>query len=284
MVWRARMMPGARLAFAGLLLGASACADDAAGGASGTASSSSGGASSSTATTGSSGPGATSIATGADTTAGVSATVGTTTVDGSSSGSPTTDVTASAGSTDTSAGSSSGVGSSSGSSGGAGSSGGSPGCGDGAIAPGEQCDGADLQGFDCVSLGLGPGVLACDPVACTFDTGNCGPVAGNCGNAAIDPGEQCDGADLQGFDCASLGLGGGTLTCNPAACVFDVSMCGGVGNCGNGAVDPGEQCDGADLQAFDCVALGFFGGALGCDPITCTFDTSMCLGGGGTSG
>lgn len=47
------------------------------------------------------------------------------------------------------------------------------GCGDGVVSPGEQCDGADLQGFDCASLGLGTGSLGCDPVMCTFDTQMC---------------------------------------------------------------------------------------------------------------
>jgi cysteine-rich repeat protein len=101
----------------------------------------------------------------------------------------------------------------------------------------------------------------------------------------VQPGEQCDGADLQGFDCVSLGLGPGVLTCDPIACTFDVSMCGpGVGNCGDGIIQPGEQCDGADLQGFDCASLGLGGGVLACDPITCTFDTSMCMPAGGTSG
>jgi hypothetical protein len=47
--------------------------------------------------------------------------------------------------------------------------------------------------------------------------------------------------------------------------------------CGNGDVDAGEQCDGSDLQGFDCASLGLGGGTLECDPITCTFDTSMCV-------
>jgi hypothetical protein len=47
--------------------------------------------------------------------------------------------------------------------------------------------------------------------------------------------------------------------------------------CGDGAVQPGEQCDGNDLQGFDCASLGLGGGDLQCDPITCSFDTSMCV-------
>lgn len=58
------------------------------------------------------------------------------------------------------------------------------------------------------------------------------------------------------------------------------------GGCGNGEVDPNEQCDGANLNGFTCESLGNAGGTLGCDPVTCTFDTSMCMGNGsgGTSG
>ncbi len=56
-----------------------------------------------------------------------------------------------------------------------------PGCGDGVISAGEQCDGADLQGFDCSSLGLNGGTLSCDPVTCTFDTSMCASSTGGTG-------------------------------------------------------------------------------------------------------
>lgn len=60
---------------------------------------------------------------------------------------------------------------------------------------------------------------------------------------------------------------------------------GGMAGCGNGKIDPNEQCDGANLNGFTCESLGNAGGTLACDPVTCTFDTSMCDGGGGgTSG
>ena len=58
----------------------------------------------------------------------------------------------------------------------------------------------------------------------------------------------------------------------------------GGGMCGNGAIDAGEQCDGADLQGFDCASLGLNSGTLACDARMCTFDTSMCEAGSGTSG
>jgi len=45
-----------------------------------------------------------------------------------------------------------------------------------------------------------------------------------CGNGLIDEGEQCDGQNLGGETCRSLGEGDGELKCGPA-CLFDVSMC-----------------------------------------------------------
>ena len=51
--------------------------------------------------------------------------------------------------------------------------------------------------------------------------------------------------------------------------------------CGNGIIDGKEQCDGTDLNDFTCEALGNAGGVLQCDPVTCTFDTQLCDGGGG---
>lgn len=98
-----------------------------------------------------------------------------------------------------------------------------PDCGDGLVQPGEQCDQIDLQGFNCGSLGLGSGVLACS-LECTFDTSGCTDVAG-CGDGVVAPGEQCDGADLQGLSCTDLGLGVGALGCDPVQCTFDTSGC-----------------------------------------------------------
>jgi subtilisin-like proprotein convertase family protein len=48
-------------------------------------------------------------------------------------------------------------------------------CGDGNITADEQCEGMDLQGESCASLGLDAGTLACDPSTCFFDTSGCTP-------------------------------------------------------------------------------------------------------------
>jgi hypothetical protein len=58
--------------------------------------------------------------------------------------------------------------------------------------------------------------------------------------------------------------------------------------CGNGLIGEGEDCDGNALDGVTCVNLGFTGGTLYCDPVMCTFDTTMCTkpgtGGGGSNG
>jgi len=53
-------------------------------------------------------------------------------------------------------------------------------CGDGIIDGGEVCDGENLGGEDCTSLGFDGGELACD-IDCTFDTSGCTRSC-NCGS------------------------------------------------------------------------------------------------------
>lgn len=94
-----------------------------------------------------------------------------------------------------------------------------------------------LTGDDAVS----GGAICCmdDQATCTLDreccsgtcvsdggVGTCRP--STCGNGALDPGESCDGADLDGFTCEDV-VGGadgckGSLSCG-AACGFDLSDC-----------------------------------------------------------
>ena len=45
-----------------------------------------------------------------------------------------------------------------------------------------------------------------------------------CGNGVKEGGEQCDGSDLGGTTCQSLGYSGGTLSCN-ADCTYNTSQC-----------------------------------------------------------
>ncbi len=58
-----------------------------------------------------------------------------------------------------------------------------------------------------------------------------------CGNGMVDPGEDCDGSNLAGATCMSLGFETGTLTCNQF-CHFVVSGCTPFPNC----LDPSVSC------------------------------------------
>ncbi len=124
-------------------------------------------------------------------------------------------------------------------------------------------------------------------------------VAAVCGNNQVETGEQCDGSGLAGASCASFGFTGGVLRCS-AQCRYETSQCLGtptiatsttpvasstlpvaVQLCDNGVINPGEQCDGANLNGRSCSALGFAGGgALKClnrfaiKP--CSFDLRQC--------
>ncbi|TXD41156.1 hypothetical protein FRC96_04870, partial [Lujinxingia vulgaris] len=100
-----------------------------------------------------------------------------------------------------------------------------PVCGDDTVNQGsESCDGADLGGETCVSQGFDGGTLGCN-TSCGFDTSACttDPV---CGDDTVNQGsESCDGTDLGGESCTSLGFAPGTLGC-ATTCDFDTSACG----------------------------------------------------------
>ncbi len=81
-------------------------------------------------------------------------------------------------------------------------------CGDGTITGTEECEPADDG--------------AC-PDRCQLDC-SCGVIPSTCGNDIIDGNDDCDGLDLGGETCQSLGFGGGLLVCS-AGCGLDVSGC-----------------------------------------------------------
>jgi hypothetical protein len=97
-----------------------------------------------------------------------------------------------------------------------------PVCGNGIQEGLEDCDGTDLGGKTCVSLGYLSGSLACNG-SCGFDTSGC--VAPVCGDNVAEGSEVCDGTDLKGETCISQGFTGGTLACNSGCGGFDTSSC-----------------------------------------------------------
>jgi hypothetical protein len=91
-------------------------------------------------------------------------------------------------------------------------------CGNGKVDPGEECDGfipLNCAGF--VKEGFGG-----DPVctsSCKADLSACA----YCGNGTRDEHESCEGSDLGGATCNSLGAGDGQLACKN--CQYDLSKC-----------------------------------------------------------
>lgn len=104
-------------------------------------------------------------------------------------------------------------------------------CGDGVIAVGEACDGADLAGQSCATQGFDAGSLSCSAM-CTFSTAAC--VTYVCGNGACDPGED-------------------SCSC-PSDCPDDPNTCGDPCECGG--IGGNCYCDDFCLQAGDCCVNG----------------------------
>ena len=186
-------------------------------------------------------------------------------------------------------------------------------CGDGIIQVSEDCDGANWTPIDsCTDFDtFSGGRLSCG-ATCHFDTSNCIPPASTCGNGVLNAGEQCDDGDTQsgdgcsaacdleyycgdgiinpGEECDGTNLGpidacvdldtfqGGAISCT-TQCRFNTTQCvpPPAGVCGNGIIEPGEQCDGAVWGPIDACADfdTFTGGTLSCDA-TCRFNTSSC--------
>jgi len=146
-----------------------------------------------------------------------------------------------------------------------------------------KCSVKFLDAFDKATARYGVACPMVDPkegfeaylTQCTVDTTEAadGTALPACGNDDIDSaGEQCDGSDLGGATCTSLGFSGGTLAC--AACQLDTSGCN-QGLCGNGTIEAPEQCDGVNLNGASCASLGYAAGTLGCGA-GCAYDSTSC--------
>lgn len=86
-----------------------------------------------------------------------------------------------------------------------------------------------------------------------------------CGNNVKEVGEACDGTDFGGLSCASYNYNRGTLQClnscqqiDSTACYFQSNLFGNTAEqdiwvCGDGELDPNEQCDdGNTLMGDGC--------------------------------
>jgi hypothetical protein len=95
-------------------------------------------------------------------------------------------------------------------------------CGDDLREESEECDGPDLGGETCQTLGFPGGELGCDE-QCNFVVSDC--LTSECGNGLIEELEVCDGDNLAGQTCETLGAGEGFLSCRHDCSGFDTSGC-----------------------------------------------------------
>ncbi len=157
------------------------------------------------------------------------------------------------------------------------------------IEPSEHCDGTVMPpGFsicsDYVYQG-GSGALSCNAQA-KLDISTCTTDFTHLGNGAIDPGEVCDidgatGAPIfqPGVNCQDFGFSGGSLLCQFG--IIRTENCLLTSTCGNGVIEPGEQCDKGPPPVFandanTCEDFNLGGGAVLACTAACTIDTNAC--------
>jgi len=100
--------------------------------------------------------------------------------------------------------------------------------------------------------------------------------AGNAATETVDVGFDCGGLAICDGACTELGTDENCAACGDACGGEDMCANGRCNDgCGNGVIEPGEQCEGGNLDGFNCESLGFGPGVLTCDA-NCFFDTSNC--------
>jgi len=89
------------------------------------------------------------------------------------------------------------------------------------------------------------------------------PSVVNCGNNIVEPGEQCDGDDINFATCENvIGPGfTGNITCTPV-CSFDISGCHAM-SCGDGECNNGETCESCVEDCGKCPPNNGGGGGGG---------------------
>ena len=147
-------------------------------------------------------------------------------------------------------------------------------CGDGIVSGMEQCDGVNLNGQTCQSVGYSGGTLACNPM-CVFNFSAC-TAAPACGNGVIESGETCDDGNTSNGDGCS-----GMCQVEPGfSCVGNPSVCTPIAAvCGNGMIESGETCDDSNTNNGDgCSAMCQVEPGFSCtgNPSVCT-STSSCM-------
>ncbi len=133
---------------------------------------------------------------------------------------------------------------------------------------GDLCAGVDCSGHGTCKVGDQGAFCKCDP----------GYVPQGLSCVAED---LCAGVDCSGHGTCRVGKQGAFCDCEPGF-VPDGLECipGQLSQCGNGTVEPGEECDGTNLNNETCESLTGYAGPIRCSD--CSFDTSQCTCGDGS--
>jgi hypothetical protein len=152
-------------------------------------------------------------------------------------------------------------------------------CGNNIREPGELCDGTDVPPqANCETQGFLAGTLQCAGTCSGFN------IPGGCYNELCGDGlatgiEECEGSDLRGSSCESLGFapgGEGEAVCT-GGCLIDTGACE-ESICGNGHREVGfEACDDTDFGDDSCRERGFWGGDLSCTDDCTTASADDCV-------
>ena len=116
----------------------------------------------------------------------------------------------------------------------------------------------------------------------TFGPGACASGTGDSDEASgfgAGPGPQASQASQGGEGVTGGDTTGGGETFGPTTVPEETATSADptvpMFECGNGVLDPNEECDGVELDAQSCDSFGFEGGTLLCSA-QCSYDTSMC--------
>ena len=161
-------------------------------------------------------------------------------------------------------------------------------CGNGHLDEGEDCDGelfVDIPKSQCSADKEFGKKLHCNDSTCTIDLEQ--SCVKKCGNGHLDEGEECDGEQFlrnPGSQCSSGYEFKDVLTCNADNCKIDLEQsC--IRICGNGKLDEGEECDGAEQTwsfvpnpKSSCPDKYEFGQTKVCDADKCVIELEQsCL-------
>jgi len=159
---------------------------------------------------------------------------------------------------------------------GTGSDGGGGLCGNGILEGQEDCDGSNLNGESCFSLGFAGGTLVCTG-GCLFNTVNC-TGGGTCGDDTCGESESCSTCPTDCGSCCGDGTCAGGETCS--TCPSDCGGCGG--SCGDFVCSGTETCSSCAVDCGSCCGNGLCSGGETCS--TCPSDCGSCCGNGVCSG